>query len=105
MDWRERDYYLIKTNYCKYAQYHKKYREEAPSIKYHSAKDFEYYGNFYKDRKCKYDWLTFQPQELVSVRKEESEDFEFIISYLSDEEWDINWGNKFIKLTKEMLGQ
>ena len=105
MDYRHRDYFLIKTNYTNYAQMHKKYKELCPSIKYHSAREFDFWWK--PETKDKYPWLIFHPQEMVSVKKEESAK---LVEYITDWEiYDIETyeyhRTQIRQITKKELGQ
>lgn len=105
MDYRHRNYYLISTDYIHYAQLHKMYKKICPSIKYHSAREFDFWWK--PEIKEKYPWLQFHPQEMISVKKEESAK---LIKYIT--EWRIyvasmhkSYRDCFMQITKEHLGQ
>ena len=105
MDYRHRDYFLINTNIFNYAYLHRKYKELCPSIKYHSAREFDFWWK--SEIKDKYPWLPFHPQEMISVKKEESEKLlDFITDYKAYHGNLVGYGHiSIIQITKDKLGQ
>lgn len=105
MDWRERDYYLVKLDnfsykmrmeYLKWASETIKIHAPYNHIKaYHPCKS-NYDGDHYKITGIGY------VQFMLSCRKEDSNEVEYELrkACIRDE-----YGSNFVKLTKKMCGQ
>lgn len=104
MDWRQRDYYLIKTDYMSYEMRHRFYKLAAPSVKYHIP--YNHFPNGNKKMNYDGDFHTVcgmaSPQEMISCKKEESENLEYELrkAFRND-----GCGSRFVKLDKTMTRQ
>ena len=102
MDWRKRDYYLIRTDPTAYQMRHELYKSAAPSIKYHAP-----YNHFKGDSifdTCNLMSLGFKNpwvQEMISCKHLDSESLEFELRKANRRDST----SHFIKLTKEITKQ
>lgn len=101
MDWRNRNYYLVKTDYYAYKMRHEYYKLAAPSLKIHSP------YNHFRPKTSKYGYdgdyenvtgMNYV-QEMFSCRIEDSELLEYELRKASRRDGP---GSNFIKITKEM---
>lgn len=104
MDWRERNYYLVKTDYCSYKMRHEYYKLAAPSIKYHSPYNHfkKWLGNNNGDSYHKEITGMFYVQEMISCKIGDSALLEYELRKAKRRD---GYGSNFVKITKEMCGQ
>src|SRR5574344_481940 len=111
MDWRNRDYYLVTTDYTSYDMRMNFYRIAAESLKVHQPYNHLPHNLYKQDGKFnKYDYdgehvattgMNYV-QAMMSCKKEDSEslEYEFRKGQRND-----GYGTRFFKLTKEICGQ
>ncbi len=98
MDYRERDYYLAKIDYCSYDMRMKIFRLAAPSLKIHAPYDHIKSNGQRQDKMNGCYW-----QMMLSCRKEDSEALEYELR--KAERRDRVGFSRFVKLSKEICEQ
>ena len=104
MDWRERNYYLVKTNEYSYKMRHEHYKLAAPSLKIHPPYNHfkKWIGSDNYDAYHKKTTGMFYVQEMLSCKIEDSDALEYELREARRRD-----GRKsnFVKITKDMCGQ
>ena len=98
MDYRERDYYLARIDYCSYGMRIGIFKIAAPSLKIHAPYGHIRSNGQRQDRINHRYW-----QMMLSCRKEDSEALEYELR--KAERRDIPNFSCFLKLNKEICGQ
>ena len=103
MDWRNRNYYLVTTDYLSYKMRHEYYRIAAESLKIHSPYRHFKNCNGYDGEYFKHTGIgMFYVQEMLSCKKDESDGLEYELNKGNRND---GYGTRYCKLSKEMCGQ
>lgn len=98
MDYRDRNYYLVRLDYFSYKMRMGYFKLAAPSLKIHPP--YYHIKNNHQPQDCiegRY-WQTWHM--MLSCKKEDSEALEYELRKTERRD-----GSRFLKLTKELCGQ
>ena len=98
MDYRERNYYLARIDYCSYDMRMRYFKLAAPSLKIHAPYDHIKSNSKIQDHLDNRYW-----QMMLSCRQEDSEALEYELR--KAERRDRFGFSRFVKLSKEICGQ